>query len=392
MIRAVGAGSSWRTPTVYADAGPPDGAPRFATVSRAPRGAPATPATDCRSARAGARSDGARGVWRTGGRAGTIAGAPCATAPARGCERSARTGCSRRTASLRRTVNISSSQSYTSSRPFSRSRSGMMTRFQKAPVARTGLERGMVERDERPLAWPACHLRLSLFGDRLVPNHTGHAADDGRIWIVPPSFSSPAAAQNLGVLRATRPVDHAVPDGFRSLRVPADVHLVLVPEPDGRPHIQPALESTHERQRRTVERVDLTGVAQRVPDEFFVGLLVRRIRVPMERFPGPRVRQLLVVGIPRLARQLRHVGRIENRPGHREPRLGRQSPAAEAEAGLDLIRAPRVRVDLEGQRVERLGRAWTHVRLWPVRTAAPHSGARWWRWPPARARPAAAAR
>ena len=210
--------ASTARPTVYADAGPPDSAPRFATVSRAPRGAPATPATDCRSARAGARSDGARRAWRTGGRAGTIAGAPCATAPARGCERSARTGCSRRTACLRRTVNTSSSQSYTSSRPFSRSRSGLMTRFHKAPVPGRGLERGMVERDERPLAWPACHLRLSLSGDRLVPDHTGHAADDGRIGIVPPGFSSPAAAQNLGVLRATRPVDHAVPDGCPTLR------------------------------------------------------------------------------------------------------------------------------------------------------------------------------
>ena len=250
----------------------------------------------------------------------------------------------------------------------------------------------MVERDERPLAWPACHLRLSLFGDRLVPNHTGHAADDGRIWIVPPCFSSPAAAQNLGVLRATRPVDHAVPDGFRSLQMPADVHLVLVPEPDGRPHIQPALESTHEWQRRTVDRVALTGSAQRVADEFFVGVLVRRIRVPMERFPGPRVRQLLVVGIPRLARQLRHVGRIENRPGHREPRLGRQSPAAEAETGLDLIRAL-VCADRPRRSARRAPRrAWTHVRPWPARTAAPHSGARSWRWPPARARPAAAAR
>ena len=136
-------------------------------------------------------------------------------------------------------------------------------------------------------------------------------------------------------------------------RPPADVHLVLVPEPDGRPHIQPALESTHERQRRTVDGVALTGLSQRVPDEFFVGVLVRRIRVPTERFPGLRVRQPVVFGIPRLARQLRHVGRIENRPGHREPRLGRQSPATKAETGLDLIRALRVQVDLEGQRVER---------------------------------------
>ena len=197
--------------------------------------------------------------------------------------------------------------------------------------------------------------RLSLLGDRLVPNYPGHVADDGRIWVVPPSSTSPAAAQNLGVLRATRPVDHAVPDDFRSLRVPADVHLVLVPEPNGRPHIQPALESTHKRQRRTVERVALTGLAQCVPNEFFIGLLVRRIRVPMELFPCPRVRQLLVFGITRVARQLFHVGRIENRPGHREPRLGRQPPTAKAETGLDLIRAPRVRVDLEGQRVERLG-------------------------------------
>ena len=99
-----------RAPITYADAGPPDGAPpQPAPLAsrdrdlRAPPGAPATPATDCRSARAGARSDGARGVWRIAGRAGAIAGALCATAPARRCERSARTGCSRRTVCPRRT-------------------------------------------------------------------------------------------------------------------------------------------------------------------------------------------------------------------------------------------------------------------------------------------------
>ena len=179
----------------------------------APPGAPATPATDCRSARAGARSDGARGAWRTGGRAGTIAGAPCATAPARRCERSARTGCSRRTACLRRTGTPAPASHKRRPRPFSRSTSGIDDAIPQRAGARTGLERGMVERDERPLAWPACHLRLSLCADRLVPNHAGHAADDGRIWIVPPGSWSPAAAQNLGVLRATRPVDHPVPDG-----------------------------------------------------------------------------------------------------------------------------------------------------------------------------------
>ena len=63
--------------------------------------------------------------------------------------------------------------------------------------ARTCLERGMVERDERPLAWPACHLRLSLFADRLVPNHTGHAADDGRIWIVPPGSCRPPPPRRI---------------------------------------------------------------------------------------------------------------------------------------------------------------------------------------------------
>ena len=72
--------------------------------------------------------------------------------------------------------------------------------------------------------------------------------------------------------------------------MPADVHLVLLPESNGRPYIQPALESTHERQRRTVERVVLTGFAQCVPDEFFIGFLIGWIRVPMELFLWPRFR------------------------------------------------------------------------------------------------------
>ena len=196
-----------------------------------------------------------------------------------------------------------------------------MTPSQKAPVPAAGFERGMVERDERPLACPACHLRLSLLLDRLVPDCARHAADHGRIGIVPPSFSSLTAAQNLGVLHTTRPVDHPVPDGVRRPLVLAHVDLVLVPEPNSRAHVQPAFETIHERHRPAVRRIDLAGSAQRVADEAFVGLLVGRIRVPAERLPGPRVGQILVVGIARRARQLRHIGRLENRPGHRDTRV-----------------------------------------------------------------------
>ena len=234
----------------------------------------------------------------------------------------------------------------------------------------------MVERHERPLAWPACHLRLSLFGDRLVPNHTGHAADDGRIWIVPSCSSSPAAAQNPGVLRATRPVDHAVPDSFRSLRMPADVHLVLVPEPDGRPHIQPALESTHERQRRTVERVVLTGLAQRVPDEFFVGLLVRRIRVPMERLP--RAARPAASRIRRHAPRASAVPRRADRESARAPGTTAR-PTAAGRGSRDRPRPdPSPSCAGRPRRSARRApwRASTHVRLWPVRITAPHSGDR----------------
>ena len=249
----------------------------------------------------------------------------------------------------------------------------------------------MVERHERPLAWPACHLRLSLSADRLVPDRTGHAADDGRIWIVPPGSSSPTAAQNLGALRATRPVDDPVPDDVRRPVVLAHVDLVLVPVPNGRAHVEPAFETIHERHRPAVRRVDLAGSAQRVADEAFVGLLVGRIRMPAVRLPGTRVGQLLVVGIARRARQLRHIGRLENRPGHRNHgsadrrRPRKQKPASTWSEPFVRGSTSKVSASSASPGVD-TGSAVAS------RTAAPRSGARLWRWPPARARPAAAAR
>ena len=96
-------------PVIGPPAGGGGGAVATAALGAASRdhtcgpGALSTPSIDCRRARAGANSGGVPRARPTGAREHASAFAPCATAPARRFERSACTGCSRRTACLRRT-------------------------------------------------------------------------------------------------------------------------------------------------------------------------------------------------------------------------------------------------------------------------------------------------
>src|SRR5688572_13792330 len=122
-----------------------------------------------------------------------------------------------------------------------------------------------------------------------------------------------------------------------------------MPETDGGPHVQPALEAIDERHRRAVGEVELAGATQSVADEVFVGLLIRRIRAPTVRLLAVPARQRLVLGVASLTRQLDDIWRREDRPWHGKPWLRREALAAEAEARLHDPRALLASIDLEGQ-------------------------------------------
>ena len=75
------------------------------------------------------------------------------------------------------------------------------------------------------------------------------------------------------------------------------------------------------------------------------------------------------------------IGQGTGNHGSAERRLPRkQKPAS------TIPEPSRARIDLEGQRIERRAGRGQVVRRRQFRRAAPHSGARWWRSPPARAR------